>query len=52
VVTYQTITLAPASKFAIVARADVAASGFPGDFVERRPGPEDVYLDDYVTVCG
>jgi len=50
VITYRMITLAPETTFAIVARADAAASGFPGDFVERRLGPEDVYLNDYVTV--
>jgi hypothetical protein len=50
VITYRTITLAPETAFAIVARADAAPSGFPGDFVETALGPEAVYLNDYVTV--
>lgn len=50
VITYRTITLAPETEFAIVARADAAPSGFPGDFVETALGPEAVYLNDYVTV--
>jgi hypothetical protein len=50
VITYRTITLAPETEFAIVARADAAPSGFPGDFVETALGPEVVYLNDYVTV--
>ena len=50
VITYRTITLAPETEFAIVARADAASSGFGGDFVETRLGPESVYLNDYVTV--
>ena len=49
VITYRTITLAPETEFAIVARA-AAPSDFAGDFVESRLGPEDVYLNDYVTV--
>ena len=50
VITYLTITLAPETGYAIVARADQAPSGFPGDFVETPIGPESVYLHDYVTV--
>ncbi len=50
VITYRTVTLVPETEFAIVARANAAASGFEGDFVETRLGPEDVYLNDYVTV--
>lgn len=50
VITYQTVRLAPETRFAIVARADDAPSGFPRDFVETRLGPESVYLNDYVTV--
>jgi len=50
VITYRTITLAPETEFAIVARADTAPTGFPGDFVETRLGPEGVYLNDHVTV--
>lgn len=50
VLTRRTIWLAPDTAYAIVARAETAPSGFPGDFVERRIGPESVYLDDYVTV--
>ena len=50
VITYRTITLAPETEFAIVARADAAPSGFKGDFVETRLGPEGVYLNDYVTI--
>ena len=49
VITYRTITLAPGTEFAIVARA-AAPSDVAGDFVESRLGPEDVYLNDYVTV--
>jgi hypothetical protein len=50
VITYRTITLAAETEFAIVARADTAPSGFPGDFVETPVGPDRVYLGDYVTV--
>jgi hypothetical protein len=50
VATRRTITLTPETAFAIVARADAAPSGFPGDFVEIALGPEDVYLGDHVTV--
>jgi hypothetical protein len=50
VITYRTITLAPETEFAVVARADTAPSGFPGDFVETPVGPDRVYLGDYVTV--
>lgn len=50
VITYQTITLAPATEYAIAARTDQAPSGFPGDFVETPIGPESVYLHDYITV--
>jgi hypothetical protein len=50
VITYRTITLAPETGYAIVARTDQAPSGFPGDFVETLIGPESVYLHDYVTV--
>jgi hypothetical protein len=50
VITYRTIALTPETEMAIVARADAAPSGFPGDFVETALGPEDVYLSDYVTV--
>jgi hypothetical protein len=51
VVTHRTITLAPDTQFALVERAVEAPSGFAGDFVERRLGPEHVYLNDYVTVA-
>jgi hypothetical protein len=50
VVTYRTITLTPQTEYAAVARADAPISGFPGDFVETPVGPENVYLNDYVTV--
>jgi len=50
VLTYVTIALAPDTEYALVARADEPPSGFGGDFVETRLGPEDVYLHDYVTV--
>ena len=50
VVTYRTITLTPQTEYAVVARADAPTSGFPGDFVEAPVGPENVYLNDYVTV--
>jgi hypothetical protein len=50
VITPRTITLAPETEFAIVARNDAAAGGFPGEFVETRLGPDGVYLNDYVTV--
>jgi hypothetical protein len=50
VLTYRTIMLMPETQFAMIGRADDAPSGFPGDFVEVVLGPEDVYLNDYVTV--
>ena len=50
VVTRRTITLEPGTELAIVARDDASPSGFPGDFVETRLGPDGVYLNDYVTV--
>jgi hypothetical protein len=50
VVTRRTITLTPDTEFAIVAREVETSSGFPGDFVETRLGPDGVYLNDYVTV--
>ena len=50
VVTHRTITLVPETEFAVVGRADPAPSGFGGDFVEMAVGPEEVYLNDYVTV--
>ena len=50
VITYRTITLVPETAFAIVGRTDTAPSGFRGDFVETQVGPEDVYLNDYVTI--
>ena len=49
VITYRTIALTPETEFAIVARA-TAPGGFAGDLVESRLGPEDVYVNDYVTV--
>lgn len=51
VVTRRTITLAPDTAYAIATRAEGAPSGYPGDFVETPVGPEDVYLDDHVTVA-
>jgi hypothetical protein len=50
VVTRRTITLEPGTEFAIVAREIDTSTGFPGDFVETRLGPDGVYLNDYVTV--
>ena len=50
VITRRMITLTPETEFAIVARDVEAPSGFPGDFVETRLGPDGVYLNDYVTV--
>jgi hypothetical protein len=50
VITYRTITLAPETELAIVARDEAPPSGFPGDFVETVLGPDGVYLNDYVTV--
>ena len=50
VMTYRTITLAPRTEYAMASRADDAPSGFAGDFVEVQLGPEDVYLNDYITV--
>jgi hypothetical protein len=50
VITRRTITLARETEFAIVARDEAPPSGFPGDFVETRRGPDGVYLNDYVTV--
>ena len=47
---HRTITLTPETEFAIVARAEAAASGFAGDFVEVEMGPVSVFLSDYVTV--
>ena len=49
VITYRTITLVPETEFAIVARA-TTPSGFAGDFVESRLGPDGLYLNDYATV--
>ena len=48
--TYRSITVAPETEFAIVARSDVAITRFRGDFVEVRVGREDVYLNDHVTI--
>src|SRR5215470_1274258 len=50
VLTYRTIELVPETEFAIVARVDAAPSGFRGDFVEFKIGPERVYLNDQVKV--
>jgi len=50
VITYRTVTIAPETTYTIARRADAAPSGFRGDFVEAAVGPEDVYLNDYVTV--
>jgi hypothetical protein len=50
VVTRRTITLEPETEFSIVAREVETSSGFLGDFVETRLGPDGVYLNDYVTV--
>jgi hypothetical protein len=47
---HRTIALTPETEFSIVARADGAPSGFPGDFVEMRMGVASVFLNDYVTV--
>jgi hypothetical protein len=49
VITFRTITLARETELAIAARA-MTQTGFAGDFIESRLGPEDVYLNDYVTV--
>jgi hypothetical protein len=38
----RTVAVAPATEYALVERAAVAPSGFPGDFVEARRGPADV----------
>jgi hypothetical protein len=50
VVTRRTITLEPGTELAIVARDVDTSSGFPGDFVETRLGPDGLYLNDDVTV--
>jgi hypothetical protein len=50
VITNRTITLVPETRYAVVARADAAPSGYAGDFVETSVGPEKVYLGDSVTV--
>jgi hypothetical protein len=50
VITRRTITLAPETELAIVARDETPPSGFSGDFVETRLGPDGIYLNDYVTV--
>lgn len=50
VVTRRTITLAPDTQYALIARADAAPSGFEGDWVETTIGPEHVYLHDHITV--
>jgi hypothetical protein len=46
----RTIALVPATEYAAVARADAAPSGFAGDFVETRVGPDRVHVGDHVTV--
>lgn len=46
----RTITLAPETGLAIVARDEMPPSGFHGDFVETRLGLDGLYLNDYVTV--
>jgi hypothetical protein len=50
VMTYRTITVTPDTEMMIVGRGDEPTSGFPGDFVATRVGPDGVYLNDYVTV--
>ena len=50
VLIYRTIELTSETEFIIVARVDAAPSGFRGDFVEFKIGPERVYLNDRVTV--
>jgi hypothetical protein len=50
VITRRTIALAPDTKFAIVRRAVTAPDGLPGEFVETPAGPEDVWLNNHVTV--
>ena len=47
---HRIIALTPETEFAIVARAEAAPSGFPGDFAETRMGVASVFLNDYVTV--
>lgn len=49
-VTELPIRLTPATEFALVKRGATPPSGFPGDFVETRIGPQEVRLGDYVTV--
>jgi hypothetical protein len=50
VITNRRIELTPETEFAIVARFDAPPSGFRGDFVEFKIGPERVYLNDRITV--
>jgi hypothetical protein len=50
VITYRTISLTSRTEFAIVFRAEDAASGFPNDFVETPLEPWAVYVDDHVTI--
>lgn len=50
VITRRTITLTPATEFAIVFRDDEAPSGFAGDYVETPLEPWAVYVDDHVTI--
>jgi hypothetical protein len=49
-VSYRTISVTPATAFAIVARADAPPSGFAGDFVELAIDRGGLYPDDFVTV--
>ena len=50
VITYRTVAMTPQTVFTVVRRSDAAPSGFRGDFVETAVGPEEAYLNDYVTV--
>ena len=49
-VTYRTITITSKTQFAIVARAEAAPTGFPGDFVELEIERHGLYMNDFVTV--
>lgn len=50
VITYRTITVTPATEFAIVGRQYATLGAFPGEFVEGALEADELYVNDYVTV--
>jgi hypothetical protein len=50
VLTYRTITLTRETEYAIVGRVEESRSGFAGDFMEVSVEPDEIYLNDYVTI--